>query len=80
VQFLALTGQDRRVDGFREERVAETEAVRRLIGDEDAVLDRVVQRSAHLRLAKSRDSAEERVPDVASDGRRNLQQALCPTV
>ena len=80
VQFLALTGQDRRVDGFREEWVAEPEAVRRLIGDEDTVLDCLVQRLAHLRLAKSRDSAEERVPDIASDGRCHLQQALRLTV
>ena len=60
--------------------MAETEAVRRLIGDEDAVLDRLVQRLAHVRLAKSRDSAEERVSDVAADGRCHLQQALCLTV
>ena len=60
--------------------MAETEAVRRLIGDEDAVLDRLVQRLAHVRLAKSRDSAEERVSDVASDGRCHLQQALRLTV
>ena len=52
----------------------------RLIGDEDAVLDRLVQRLAHLRLAKSRDSAEERVPDVASDGRCHSHKALRLTV
>ena len=80
VQLLALTRQDRRVDGFREQRVAETEAVHRLIGDEDAVLDRLVQRLAHLRLAKSRDSAEERVTDVASDGRCHSHKALRLTV
>ena len=41
VQLLALAGQDRRVDRLREQRVAEAEAAGRLVGDEDAVLDRL---------------------------------------
>ena len=39
VQLLALAGQDRRVDRLGEQGVAEAEAARRLVGDEDAVLD-----------------------------------------
>ena len=68
VQVLALAGEDRRVDRLRQERVAETEAVRRLFGDEDAVLDGLPQRFAHFMLSEVRDRAEERVADVASDG------------
>ena len=41
VQLLALAGEDRRVDGLRQQRVAEAEAAARLVGDEHAVLDRL---------------------------------------
>ena len=50
VQLLALAGQDRRVDRLGEERVAEAEGAARLVGDEDAVLDRLAQRLAQLGL------------------------------
>ena len=53
VQLLALAGQDRRVDGLGQQRVAEAEAAGRLLGDEDAVLDRLAQRLAHVALRKS---------------------------
>ena len=58
VQFLALAGQDRRVDRLREERVAEAEAARRLLGDEDAVLDRLAQRLAHVGARGSAATAQ----------------------
>ena len=48
MQLLALAGQDRRVDRLRQQRVAEAEAAGRLVGDEDAVLDRLAQRLAHV--------------------------------
>ena len=80
VQLLALAGQDRRVDRLRQERVAEAEAAGRLLGDEDAVLDRLAQRLAHLALRERRDGAEQRVADVASGGRGQAQQALRRTV
>ncbi len=76
VQLLALAGQDRRVDRLRQERVAEAEAAGCLVGDEDAVLDGLAQRLAHLALGQRRDGAEQRVPDVASGGRGHAQQAL----
>ena len=56
--------------------MAESEAVRRLLGDEDPVLDCLAQRLAHVALGKRRDSGEESVLGVASDGRRHVQQAL----
>ena len=80
VQLLALAGQDRRVDRLREERVAESEAVRRLLGDEDAVLDCLAQRLAHVGSGSAATAARSRVPDVASDGRRHVQQALRASV
>ena len=39
VQLLALAGQDRRVDRFRQECVAEAKAARSLLGNEHAMLD-----------------------------------------
>ena len=80
VQLLALTGQDRRVDRLRQERVAEAEAAGRLIGDEDSVLDRLPQRPAHLALRKVRHLTEQRVRHVASGGGRHAQHALCRRV
>ena len=70
VQLLALTGQDRRVDRLRQERVAEAEAAGRLVGDEDAVLDCPAQRLAYVTFRERRDRAEQRVRDVSSGGRR----------
>ena len=80
VQVLALPGQDRRVDGLREKRVTESEAVRRLLGDEDSVLDCLAQRLAHIGFGKCCDGGEESILGVASDGRRHLQKALCASV
>ena len=80
VQLLALTGQDRRVDRLRQERVAEAEAAGRLVGDEDAVLDRLAQRLAYVTFRKRRDCAEQRVRDVSSGGRRGTEKTLRPAV
>ena len=79
VQLLALAGQDRRVDRLGQQRVAEAEAAGRLVGDEDAVLDRPAQRLAHVALRQRRRGAEQRVGDVASGGRGQAQQALRPS-
>ena len=74
VQLLALAGQDRRVDRLRQERVAEAEAAGRLVGDEDAVLDRPAQRLAHVRsgsavTARSSGYATSRPAAAASRSR-----------
>ena len=53
VQLLALAGQDRRVDRLRQQRVAEAEAARRRLGDEDAVLHRPAQRLAQVALRQA---------------------------
>ena len=50
VQLLPLAGQDGRVDRLRQQGVAEAEAAGRLLGDEDAVLDGLAQRLAHVAL------------------------------
>ena len=76
VQFLPLAGQDRRVDRLGEQGVAEAEAARRLLGDEDAVVDRPTQRLAHVGLRERRRRAEQRVAHVASGGRGQAQEAL----
>ena len=76
VQFLPLARQDRRVDRFGEQGVAEAEAARRLLGDEDAVVDRPAQRLAHVGLRERRCGAEQRVAHVASGGRGQAQEAL----
>ena len=55
MQLLALAGQQRRVDHLRQQRVAEAEAAGRLLGDQDAVLDGLAQRLAHLVLWQRRD-------------------------
>ena len=78
-QLLALTGQDRRADRLRQERVAEAEAAGRLVGDEDAVLD-CTQRLAYVTFRKRRDRAEQRVRDVSSGGRRCTKKTLRPAV
>ena len=76
VQLLALPREDGRVDGLREQGVPEAEDPRLRLGHEDAVLDRLAQRLAHVALRKLADGAEQRVLDVASGGCRNAQQAL----
>jgi hypothetical protein len=76
VQLLALAREDRRVDRLGQERVAEAEGARGLVGDEDLMLDGVAQRRAHLVLRKRRDRMQQRVADVASGGCRHAQQAL----
>ena len=73
MQLLALAGQDRRVDRLGQERVAEAEGARCLVRDEDLMLDGLAQRRAHLVLRKRRDSAQQRVTDVASGGGRHAQ-------
>jgi hypothetical protein len=80
VQLLALAGQQRRVDRLRQERVAEAEAAGRLVGDQDAVLDGLAQRLAHLALRRFRHGVQQRVADVAPGGRGQPQQALGPAV
>ena len=80
VQFLALAGQDRPVDRFRQERVTEAEAAGRLLRDEDTVLDGPAQRLAHLVLRLRRYRAEQRVPDASPGGRGHAQEALRRTV
>ena len=56
VEFLALAGQDRRVDRLREQGVAEAETAGGLVGDEDAVLDCLgaASRARHARAAQRR--------------------------
>ena len=76
VQRLALAGQDRRVDGFGQQRVAKPEGARGLVGDEDLVLDGLAQRPPHVGLGDRGEGAEQRVADVAPGGGRQPQQAL----
>ena len=76
MQLLALAGEDRRVDGFGQQRVAEPEGARGLVGDEDLVLDGLAQRAAHVRLGKRGEHAEQWVADVAPGGGDQAQQVL----
>ena len=76
VQLLALSREDGRVDRLREERVPEAEDPRLRLGHEDAVLDRLAQRLAHVAFRKLADGAEQGVLDVASGGGRDAQQVL----
>ena len=76
MQFLALAGEDRRVDGFGQQRVAEPEGARGLVGDEDFVLDGLPQRLAHVGLGDGGERAEQRVADVASGGGGQAEQVL----
>ena len=76
VQLLALAGEDRRVDGFGQQRVAEPEGARGLVGDEDLVLDGLAQRPPHVGLGDRGEGAEQRVADVTPGGGRQPQQAL----
>jgi hypothetical protein len=46
VQLLPLAGQNGRVDRLGQQGVAEAETAGRLLGDEDAVVDRLAQRPA----------------------------------
>ena len=64
MELFALAGEDRRVDGLREQGVAEAEAARRRLGDENAVLHRPAQRLAQVALRQARRVPEQRVPDV----------------
>jgi hypothetical protein len=76
VQLLALAGQDRRVDGFGQQRVAEPEGARGLVGDQDLVLDGLAQRVAHAGLGDRGERAEQRVADIAPGRGGQAQQAL----
>jgi hypothetical protein len=76
VQLFALAGQQRRVDRLGQQRVPEAEAAGRLHGDQDAVLDRLPQRPAHVTLWQRRRGAEQRVADVTPGGRGQAQQPL----
>ena len=80
VRLFALTGKQRRVDRLGEQRVAETEAAGRLVGDEDTVLDGEAQRIAHVALRQRRGGAQQRVADVASGRRRQPQYAFGPAI
>ena len=75
VQLLALTGQDRPVDRLRKQRVAEAEAAACLVGDEDAVLDRLAERVLNIALraaprgrGAARSSRRVRQPRRAAGG------------
>jgi hypothetical protein len=76
VQLLALAGEDRRVDGFGQQRVAEPEGARGLVGDEDLVLDGLAQRRPHVGFGDRGEGAAQRGADVASGGGRRPQQVL----
>ena len=76
MHLLALARQDRRVDRLGQQRVAEAEAARRLVGDEHAVLDRRAQRLAHVALRQRRRGAQQRVGDVAPGCCGQAQQVL----
>ena len=52
VQHLALTWEQRAVDGLREQRVPEAERAPGLVGDQHVVLDRLPQRTRQLQLAE----------------------------
>jgi hypothetical protein len=76
MQVFALAGQDRRVDGFGQQRVAEPEGARGLVGDQDLVLDRLAQRVTHAGLGDRGERAEQWVADVAPGRGGQAQQAL----
>jgi hypothetical protein len=80
VQLLAFARQDGRIDRLRQQRVAEAEAAARLVGHEDAVLDRPAQRLAHVGFRKLGDGVEQRVGNVAAGCRGQAQDALRPAV
>ena len=76
VQVFALAGQDRGVDGFGQQRVAEPEGARGLVGDQDFVLDGLAQTVAHVGFGDRGERAEQRVTDVAPGRGGQPQQAL----
>ena len=76
VKSLALAGQDRRVNRLGEECVAEAEAATRLVGDENAVLDRLAERVLQVVLGSNGEFPEQRVGDIASGGRGDPQESL----
>ena len=76
VELLALARQDGGVDRLGQQRVAEPERSRRLVGDEHLVLDRPAQRLDELRLGQRSDRGEEPVRNVAPGGRSDPQQRL----
>jgi hypothetical protein len=80
VQFLALTGQNRRVDRLRKECVPEAEDPCPRLGYENVARNRLAQQVAHLRLGQRRRCAKQRVFDVAAGSSRHAQQALRRTV
>ena len=80
VQLLALAGKDCRVDRLGQQRVAEAEGVARRLGHEQAMLDRLAQRLAHIALRQLRRRPEQGVSDVASGRGGQAQHALRWTV
>ena len=76
MQLLALAGQDRRVDRLRQQRMAEPEAARLRVGDQDAVLHCLAERVAQDVVRQADGCAEQRVPDIASCCRGHAQHAL----
>src|SRR6266545_541739 len=76
VKLLALAGEDRRVDRLGEQGVAEAEAAGCLVGDENALLDRLSKRLANVLLRARSERAQQRVAHVTSGGRGQTQEAL----
>ena len=76
VQFLALAGQDRRVDRLRQQRVPEPEAPRLRLGDQDAALHGRAERVAQGAVGQLHGRAEQRVADFASGRRGQAQHVL----
>ena len=74
MQLLSLARQDGAVDRLGQQRVAEPERPRGLVGHEHVVLDRPAQRLDEPRLGLRDDRGEEPVRDVAAGGRDDPQQ------
>ena len=68
VHRLALARQEGRVDRLREQGVPEPEGAGRLVGNEHAVLDRLVQRRQQPRLRQVDDAGRQRVGHVPPSG------------
>ena len=76
MELLALPGEDGRVDGLGQQRMAEPEAARLRHGDEDAVLDRLAERLPQLLLGQTRGRVQQGIAGIAAGGRGQAQHAL----
>ena len=76
MHLLPFPGEDGGVDGLGQQRMAEPEAARLRLGDQDAALHRRAERVAQGAVGQLRGRVEQRVADLASGRRGQAQHAL----